>query len=189
MINQKVLPVISDWKTYELFLKSEISWCILMDFHINFIEELVKQAHNLQKKVIVHMDLIHGIANDPYGAQFMCQKYHVDGIISTKAKVIEAAKANHCIAILRLFLIDTRSLEKGCGLANHLYPDYLEILPAMTVDAVKRVRAYSNLPIIGGGLIASEEDINTCLHNDMVAVSSSNFALCLSYLTNKEDIQ
>lgn len=185
MIKQEIFPVISDWKTYEAFLKSEFTWCILMDFHINFIEELVKQAHVLKKKVIVHMDLIHGIANDPFGAQFMCQKYHVDGIISTKAKVIETAKSNHCIAILRLFLIDTRSLEKGCTLANNLHPDYLEILPAMTLHAVKRIRVYSDLPIIGGGLIADEHDIHTCLTNGMVAISSSNFKLCLSYMERK----
>lgn len=180
-MEQRAIPVISDWKNFERFLKSDILWCILMDFHINFIEELIKQAHEHHKQVIVHMDLIHGIANDSFGAQFMCQKYHVDGIISTKAKVIETAKANHCITILRLFLIDTRSLEKGCALANTLRPDYLEILPAMTLHAVQRVRKYCELPMIGGGLIADEGDINTCLENGMMAVSSSNLDLCLSF--------
>lgn len=189
MIKQKILPVISDWKTFERFLNSDFHWCILMDFHINFMEELVRQAHALGKQVIVHMDLIHGIANDPFGAQFMCQKYHVDGIISTKPKVIEAAKMNHCVAILRLFLIDSRSLEKGCALAKSLAPDFLEILPAMTLHAVKRVRAYCDLDIIGGGLIADEEDIHACLSNGMVAVSSSNFSLCKAYQENHKELE
>lgn len=180
-MNQQVYPVISNWKQFERFLNTDITWCILMDFHINFMEELVHQAHAKEKKVIVHMDLLHGIANDAYGAQFMCQKLHVDGIISTKPKVIESAKSNHCIAILRLFLIDTRSLEKGCTLANTLHPDYLEILPAMTIGAVARIRKYSDLDVIGGGLISSCEDIDTCLNSGMVAVTTSNLDLCLAY--------
>lgn len=180
-MNQQVYPVISNWKQFERFLNTDITWCILMDFHINFMEELVHQAHTKEKKVIVHMDLLHGIANDAYGAQFMCQKLHVDGIISTKPKVIESAKSNHCIAILRLFLIDTRSLEKGCTLANTLHPDYLEILPAMTIDAVACIRKYSDLAVIGGGLISSCEDIDTCLNSGMVAVTTSNLDLCLAY--------
>lgn len=180
-MNQQVYPVISNWKQFERFLNTDITWCILMDFHINFMEELVHQAHTKEKKVIVHMDLLHGIANDAYGAQFMCQKLHVDGIISTKPKVIESAKSNHCIAILRLFLIDTRSLEKGCTLANTLHPDYLEILPAMTIGAVARIRKYSDLAVIGGGLISSCEDIDTCLNSGMVAVTTSNLDLCLTY--------
>lgn len=180
-MNQQVYPVISNWKQFERFLNTDITWCILMDFHINFMEELVHQAHAKEKKVIVHMDLLHGIVNDAYGAQFMCQKLHVDGIISTKPKVIESAKSNHCIAILRLFLIDTRSLEKGCTLANTLHPDYLEILPAMTIGAVARIRKYSDLDVIGGGLISSCEDIDTCLNSGMVAVTTSNLDLCLAY--------
>lgn len=93
MIIQNILPVISDWKTFEAFLKGSYTWCILMDFHMNFMEDLVKQLHEHNKKGIVHMDLIHGIANDQYGTQYMCQKVHADGIISTKPKAIEAAKA------------------------------------------------------------------------------------------------
>lgn len=184
-MKQQVFPVISNWKQFERFLNTDIVWCVLMDFHMNFMEELIQQAHARGKKTIVHMDLLHGIANDAYGAQFMCQKLHVDGIISTKPKVIESAKSNHVIAILRLFLIDTRSLEKGCALANSLRPDYLEILPAMTLGAVARIRRYCDLAIIGGGLIADCEDIDLCLHSGMMAITTSNLDLCLAYYKKK----
>lgn len=177
-MNQNVLPVIKDWKQFERFCNSEIPWCILLDFHINFLEELIKQAHQHGKHVIIHMDLIHGLANDPYGAQFLIQKYHCDGIISTKPKVIECAKKHHCLAILRLFLIDSSSVVKGCTMANQVNPDYLELLPAMTIRAVERVRQYSTLPLIGGGLIQSKEDVAYCLTHGMEAVSMSDFSLC-----------
>lgn len=176
---QKILPVISDHKSFEIFLKSDCTWCILMDFHINFIADLLSQLHQCKKKGIVHMDLLHGIANDVYGTQFMCQKLHADGIISTKAKVVECAKKYHSLAILRLFLIDSRSLAKGCMMANTIQPDYLEILPAFCKHGVERIREFTNLPLIGGGLITSMEDIQECLKEGMVAISTSDLRLAL----------
>lgn len=180
-MKQTTLPVISDWKTFEKFLDTDLSWCILMDFHINFIQELINQLHHANKQGIVHMDFLHGIANDSFGAQFMCQKIHVDGLISTKPKVIESAKANHCISILRLFLIDSRSLKKGCSMANTLQPDYLEILPATSKHAVNNIRKYCDLAIIGGGLIESSQDVDECLESGMISITSSNLELCVEY--------
>lgn len=178
LIEQKVLPVISDWKTFEKFLQREETWCILMDFHVNFVEELLTKLHEHQKKGIVHMDLIRGLSNDIYGTQFMCQKYHVDGIISTKPRVIEYAKKNHCLSIFRVFLIDTRSLEKGSIMAEELQPDYVEVLPAIIPDAVSKMRKHCQVKIIGGGLIHGTEDIEFCLKHGMSAVSTSNLGLC-----------
>lgn len=182
MLNQCVLPVLKDWKQFEGFLKSECTWGILMEFHINFLDDLIKQAHEHKKKVIVHMDLIHGLSNDSYGVQFVIQKLHCDGIISTKPKVIACAKSNHCLSILRLFLIDSTSLKKGCAMANTVMPDYLEVLPALTLHAVERIREVCELPLIGGGLIQTKADINQCIESGMTAVSTSDLSLCSSYL-------
>lgn len=181
-MKQCVLPVLKDWKQFEAFLKSQVTWCILMEFHINFLEELIKQAHEHHKKVIVHMDLLHGLSNDAYGVQYVTQKLHADGIISTKPKAIISAKSNHALAILRLFLIDSNSLKKGCALANQVAPDYLEVLPALTLHAVDRIRDHCTLPLIGGGLIQTKADIDVCLQSGMEAVSLSDLSLCEAYL-------
>ena len=124
------------------------------------------------------MDLIKGIQNDKYGVQFLCQKYHADGIISTKPSVIEYAKKNHCISVLRVFLIDSRSVEKGSLLANELQPDYVEVFPAIVPFAVEAMRKHCDIEIIGGGLIRNHEDIEQCLQQGMIAVTTSNLNLC-----------
>lgn len=177
-MNQKIIPVISDWKTFEKFLKSTQTWCILMDFHVNFMEDLIVQLHAMGKKGIVHMDLVKGVQNDQFGTQFMCQKIHVDGIISTKPKAIEAAKQNHCISILRVFMIDTRSLIRGGQLANTLQPDYVEVLPATIPHVVELWQAYCAIPLIGGGLVKGKEDIEACLAQGMQAITTSSLAFC-----------
>lgn len=177
-MNQKILPVIGDFKTFELFLKSKNTWCVLMDFHVNFLEDLIRQLHQHNKKGIVHMDMVKGLQNDMYGTQFMCQKLHVDGIISTKPKTIETAIQNHVISILRVFLIDTRSLIRGAHMAQTLHPDYVEILPGVIPNVVEMMHEHCQVDLIGGGLIRSKEDIEQCLKQGMCAITTSNLKLC-----------
>ena len=176
-MKQTVLPVIDSFTLLKRFFNTSLTWCIVMDFHMNTIAEVIKEIHQHQRKVIIHMDLIHGLANDQYGAQYMCQTLHVDGIISTKAKTIEAAKQNHCVSILRTFMIDSRSLQRSLQLANQVRPDYIEVLPAMLPGIVSRISKDCSIPVIGGGLITSKEDKNHCLQEGMIAVSCSRVEL------------
>lgn len=184
MLKQPVIPVLRDMAAVKHFLKREETWCILMDFHINLLEDIIKQLHQHAKKALVHMDLMKGIQNDLYGVQFLTQYYHVDGIISTKPSAIEAAKKNHCISVLRVFLIDSRSIEKSGRLAEKLEPDYVEVLPAIIPFAVEKIRQYTQVDIIGGGLIQSVEDIKACLAQGMVGVSTSQLTLCDEWRSN-----
>lgn len=155
-----------------------MTWCILMDFHINFMEDLFMQLHEHHKKGIVHMDLVKGIQNDTFGTQYMCQKVHADGIISTKPKAIEAAKQNHAISILRVFLIDSRSLKRSAMMAKALEPDFMEILPGVIPHAASMMHEHCNVPIIGGGLIQTMDDVKKCLEQGMSAITTSNLSLC-----------
>ena len=182
-MKQCVLPVISDFKTFEKFLKSDQEWCILMDFHMNFLVDLLMQLHQHQKKGLLHMDLCHGLTNDQYGVQYACQKAKVDGIISTKPKAIQEAKVNRKIAILRAFMIDTRSYHRSIELANLLKPDYMEILPAILPHIATKIHQECDVKLIGGGLIETREDIERCLEDGMEFVSLSKQEL---WEVNKE---
>lgn len=181
-MDQKVLPVISDFKTFDMFLASDIKWCILMDFHISVLADLIHHLHEKEKYGILHMDLVHGLTADEAGTQYVCQKLHVDGVISTKAKVIETANKNHTLSIMRLFMIDSRSIEKGCELGKRLQPDYIEVLPANTKHGIAYVKAQCSIALIAGGLIQNEEDITACLQDGVCAVTTSKLRLCETYI-------
>lgn len=178
MIDQIVIPVISDYKALDEFLAMDIRWCILMDFHISALQDIILKLHQAKKACILHMDLIHGLTSDEAGTQYVCQKLHFDGVISTKAKVIETAKKNQTLAIMRLFMIDHRSIAKGCDLGKRLQPDYLEVLPANTKNGITYVKELSDLNLIAGGLIEDEEDIKECISAGVQAVTTSNLSLC-----------
>lgn len=168
-------------KDFDQFLKEDFTYCILLDFHINILSYAINTLHEHGKKGIVHIDLVKGLSNDEYGCEFLCQTIRVDGIISTKAKVIESAKKNNKIAILRLFLIDSKSLEKGMSLANALQPDFIEVLPGIAYEIISFVRRKTSVPVIGGGLIKTIDQIHQSMEAGTCAVTIGNFSLCKQY--------
>lgn len=183
---QVVIPSIFTMKDFDRFIKSPYEYCILLDFHVNMLSHAIQELHANGKKGIVHLDLVKGLTSDEYGTEFLCQKIGADGVISTKAKVIEYAKKNGKIAILRLFLIDSKSLEKGLQLINVLQPDYIEILPGIAYDIIPYIHQKTEIPMIGGGLIKSVEQIERCIDSGMCAVTIGSFKLCLEFLESKK---
>ncbi|WP_423364288.1 glycerol-3-phosphate responsive antiterminator [Mycoplasma sp. P36-A1] len=177
MFNNGVIPAISNYKNLDLFLNTEHIYGVILDFHINHLSDIINKMHKNNKKVFVHIDMIHGLANDKYGTEYLCQKLKVDGIISTKPNALLAAKANNCLAIQRIFLIDSTSLKKSIDLVNKIQPDYLEVLPALASKIFTTIESQIDIPVIGGGLIVDKEDIKNCLDNGLVAVTTGKKSL------------
>jgi len=130
MEKQKVIPAISNHKKLKEFLDSNLVYGILMNFQLAQLQDLVKTMKNHQKKVLIHSELIKGLTSDEFGAIYLIQVLNVDGIISSKPKVIEVCKKRGIIGIYRFFIKDAISLEQSLEIGRRLRPDYIEILPA-----------------------------------------------------------
>lgn len=174
-MNQKIIPAISNFKDLDKFLTTSYEYCIIMNFHIGQLETIVTKIKNNNKKVIVHLDLILGLGNDKYAVEYLCQRIAVDGIITIKHQFIPVIKANKKLAILRMFLIDTSSLNKSMEFVSKTKPDYLEVLPAIAHSAFSRIKDEIGIPLIAGGLISNQEDINNAYSGgaDCVTISQS----------------
>ncbi len=181
-IEQKVIPAIANEKDFEKFLDSNFSYCVFLNMNISQLENLIDMSHRQGKKALVHIDLIQGLSSDEYGCEYACQKLKVDGIISTKGKVVEMAKKNKKIAILRLFLIDSKSLEKGLSMCNTIEPDYMEVLPGIADSIIPYIRTRVSVSIMSGGLIKTEEQIDDCLEKGASAVTISDIKMAIKYL-------
>ena len=189
--SQPILLAISQMKDFEKFLQSPLDTCILMDFHINLLPSMMQAAHAAGKTVYLHADLLRGVSADEFGCEYLCQRLRADGIISTKPKVLEAARRNRVATILRLFLIDTKSLDKGAALIKNLQPDHVELLPGLACDAIADLKqrlqpAASTQPqsFLCGGLIKTHAQITRCLEAGACAVTLSDRTLAEEYLAN-----
>ncbi len=171
--SQQIIPAISNHDAYRKFISSNYEYGILMGFQLAQLEGLIENLHQKGKKVLIHSELIKGLSHDEFGAIFLIQNLHVDGIISSKPKVIEVCKKRQVIAIFRFFLKDSMSLEQSLQITSKINPPYLEILPALSIDIISEIKKIVQVDILMGGLIQSKDQINACIKAGAIAVTTS----------------
>lgn len=191
MKKREIILAISSGKDFEKFLEMQVQYCVLIDFHIALLQNLIEQAHQRSKKVLLHMDLLHGLSNDEAGCEFACQVLKADGVISTKPKVVQRAMENKCLGVLRLFLIDSKSLSKGIRLCRECQPDFVEVLPAIAPQILPTIKKETGQRLMSGGLLSGVEEIKACFDYGAEAVTVSNRKLVQKYLqydTGKDEV-
>lgn len=172
--SQQVIPAISNHQDLKKFLQCRATYGILMNFQLAQLAELVGVMKEHHKKVLIHSELIKGLSSDEFGAIYLIQVLKVDGIISSKPKVIETCKKRKVLGILRFFLKDSISLAQSVELAQKAEPDYLEILPATSLEIIGEIKSKVKAQILLGGLIRSKDQIEACIKAGAKAVTSSN---------------
>lgn len=186
MRNKEIILTISTVKDFEKFLEMNIEYCVLMDLHIGMLQSLIAKAHAHRKKVLLHMDLMQGLSNDEMGCEYACQYLQVDGVISTKSKVVKKAMEKKRIGVLRLFLMDTRSLNKGINLCQECNPDFVEVLPAIAPAILPKIKELTGQKLMSGGLLSSIEEMERCFQYGAEAITISDCKLAEKYLQYKK---
>src|SRR5699024_7002735 len=113
-----ILPAIRSLKDFEKLIGSPYEKVVLLDIHIGNLESHMKVMHDHGFKVYVHLDLIKGLAINNEALEYIHQKFKPYGIITTRGKLISKAKSMKLQTILRIFLIDSSSVEKGIDMIN-----------------------------------------------------------------------
>ena len=140
------------------------------------IASIVQQIHAADRFALVHVDLIAGLASKEVAVDFIHNMTEADGIISTRQSFIRRAKELGLAAVLRVFLLDSISLESLGKMPANL-PDCLDILPGTMPKILRRVCASARVPVLTGGLIADKEDVLAALEAGATAVSTTNQAV------------
>lgn len=174
MLEQKVIPAISNHKKLRDFLESNIETGILMNFQLAQLDAIVEKMKEKNKKVLIHSELIRGLSSDEYGAIYLIQNLNVDGIISSKPKVIEVCKKRNILGVYRFFVKDTISLEQSIEIGQRLRPSFVEILPASCFELIPDIKTQLACDVWMGGLINSQDQIDKCLSHGAVAITTSN---------------
>jgi glycerol uptake operon antiterminator len=172
--DQKVIPAIRNMKDFEIFIKSSYKYGVLLDIHIAQLKNIVNISKQHCKNLLLHVDLIHGLKNDEYATEYLCQSIKPFGLLSTKASVILKAKQKGVLAIQRVFLIDSNALEKSYSLLEKTKPDVIEVLPGAMPKIITEIHQRIQIPIFAGGFIRSIEDVNNALQAGATAVTTSN---------------
>jgi len=142
------------------------------------LQESVAKAHARERIILAHMDLIKGIGRDEAGVRFLARDLQVDGIVTTRGNLIGPAKREGLIAVQRLFVLDSESLEVGVPAVERAAPDAVEILPGVIFPLIAaRLKAVQLPPVIAGGLIRTRAQVEEILAAGAIAVSTSEEVL------------
>jgi glycerol uptake operon antiterminator len=127
--------------------------------------------------VLLHMDLVNGLANDESGLRYLATLDRLDGIITVRPHLVPLARKLNLLSVLRLFLQDGRAVERGLQVIDRAQPDAIEIMPG--VSFLEVADRFNNLPTpcIAGGLIRTPDVVQRILTAGAKAVSTTNTAL------------
>ncbi|HWI51960.1 MAG TPA: glycerol-3-phosphate responsive antiterminator [Symbiobacteriaceae bacterium] len=174
-----VIPSVWDDKGLEQVTRIPVSVVYLQYGGLFTIAEMSERIHAVHPdaSVFFHIDLAEGIAADETGVRYIAS-CGVQGILTTKPALVEAAKKNGLPAILRVFIQDSRSLRRAVQLAQRCGPDALDVLPGPVVpEVIGDLKEHLSQPIVAGGLIRNEEQVLTLLKAGCRAVGTSKPAL------------
>ncbi|MBA2905110.1 glycerol uptake operon antiterminator [Clostridium saccharobutylicum] len=121
---------------------------------------------------IIHIDLVEGLTNKEVVVKYLKEETQFKGIISTKSQMVKIAKSYGLIAIQRIFVFDTLSLN---NVKKHMGAecDALEVLPGIMPKVIGILSEYSSKPVVAGGLIETKEEVMQALSSGATCVSTT----------------
>lgn len=144
-------------------LASEVERVNLMAGHIGNLEGFIERLHEAGKQVYVHIEMIAGLGRDAHTIAYLSDKFHADGIVTTKTNAVAAAKQAGLKSIQRFFAIDTAAINTAIRMINSTQPDEVELMPGLMPRVIRELKTMIKQPLIVGGLIRHEHEIAEAL--------------------------
>jgi glycerol uptake operon antiterminator len=173
----RVVPAVRDVTRLPQALAVSPSLVIVFNPSLDHIKETAAQVRAAGALLLVHADMMEGIASDAAGLRFLARS-GVSGVATTRTQTMQAAHQAGLLVTFRAFLIDSAALETVNKIVERNHPDIVEALPAPILAHLPgRYIAGLGVPILAGGLISSRADISAALASGATAVSTSTESL------------
>lgn len=169
-----VIAAVKDEDGLSACLSSDIGIVFVLFGDICSIPGIVERLKEAGKTVIIHLDLISGLAGKEVAVHFIRSNTAADGIISTKPALIRQAKELGLFTVMRFFAIDSMAFDNIRKQSEAVHPDLIEVLPGLMPKVIRRICRESKSPVIAGGLITDREDIMAALNAGAISISTTN---------------
>lgn len=172
--------MIAATRTREQLLRacdSQVRVVFLLSGDLFSLPDAVQMVKNVGKLVFVHLDLLEGVSRDAAGVRWIARVAQPTGVLSTRGSLLRMAADEGMHTILRIFLVDSSSLETGVRMVKSASPDFVEVMPALVTRAIAQMRKKITQPIIAGGMLNRVIDVERALEAGAVAASTSGESL------------
>ncbi len=171
-----IIAAVRTGRELEGALGCEVPLIFLLSGSILTLKDTLRRIHAEKKRAFVHIDLTEGIGKDNAGLAFLAE-LGADGIISTRAGLIRAAKDCGLETVQRFFLVDSHSVETAIESIRACNPSMVELMPGVVPKVIRRFCGEIRQPVIAGGLIETREEAVQALSAGAAAISTAQPAL------------
>jgi glycerol uptake operon antiterminator len=130
-----------------------------------------------QLPVLLHIDLVNGLANDESGLRYVATLNGIDGVVTTRHHLAPLARKLGLMSVVRLFLQDGGRSSAGLASSRNPSRTPVEVLPGVAFLQVAERFNHLPIPCIAGGLIRSADVVQQILAGGCRAISTSNVEL------------
>lgn len=168
----RVIAAVRSFDQLREALDSEASTVFYLAPNINTLREAAELTHSRGKRMFIHIDMAEGLGKDKYGIKF-AKDAGTDGIISTRANMIKAAKSIGMSTVQRFFIIDAQSVHTAVETSLNTRPDMIEVMPGIATKVIREIKKSIDISVIAGGLIETEEEAAAAALGGADAISTS----------------
>jgi glycerol uptake operon antiterminator len=140
------------------------------------LTHLVRRIHDAGKLVAVHIDLVGGLRPDRSGVAWLAGA-GVDAVISSHGQLMTAIRSDGMTAIHRLLLVRRSHLDSAFSAISRSAPHIVEILPGVIFPSIVEMMPPISVPVLAGGFIRTESDVQAALGAGALGVTTSSAAL------------
>ena len=169
-----VIAGIKDDRGLEAVLVSDCRIVFILYGNILNIADIVRKIKASGKMPFINVDLLEGVSHKEIVVQYLKEHTKADGILSSKAAMIRAARTQGFYTVHRFFLIDSFSFHNMDRQIDISQPDCIEILPGCMPKVISWVIEKFAIPVIAGGLVCEKDDVVAALKAGAIAISSTN---------------
>ncbi|MGN1059580.1 MAG: glycerol-3-phosphate responsive antiterminator [Clostridia bacterium] len=173
---KRIIAAVRDDDEFETALLSGADTVFFLYPDIAELTYAAQKAHKRGKRILIHIDLTTGLGKDKSGIEF-AKNAGIDGIISTRASLIKAAKECGMQTVQRFFIVDSKSIDTTVETLKSSKADMIEVMPGIAPKIIQKLRQRTDTPIIAGGLIESKEEIEAAISSGAYAISTGCTAL------------
>lgn len=170
---KKVAASVRTDEDFKAALESPVEVIFLQNSDIMNVQGQIEECHAAGKKVFIHMDFAEGIGKDRAGLSYL-KNLGADGILTTKTGLIRSARDIGLLAVQRFFIVDSHSVDTAVDSIKIAKPDIVEIMPGVVDKKIKEFAERVDTPILAGGLIEHEEEVDRAISSGAKAVSTAD---------------
>lgn len=152
---------------------SNVKLAFILCGDLKTLPAIVSSVRKANILPFVHIDFIDGLSAKESAVDFIKYYTCASGIVTTKPGQVKRAHALDLMAIQRFFVFDAISQKNIRNQMQSCSADAAEVLPGVISSVIQYLSKDSRLPLITGGFINTQKEIEQALKSGALAITTS----------------